>query len=163
MLVTCKRGNNKYNQKNDTTTNITNKTKVKGREGRKPQKVTPHAGRRQRQQQTARVRPVAASIYLCLVRDLAPALVVEPEDPRFDLATQAGLVHVVEGAVPGKNDVNDHAHAPHVHRLEQAAGEEGEHVRRAPCVRVRAPRGVLDGERGGGQSFAPSIDGDIGR
>lgn len=59
----------------------------------------------------------AALLYLSFRRDVVPVFRVEPEVARLDLAVQAVLVLVVERGVPGKDDVDDHPGAPHVHRL----------------------------------------------
>ena len=56
-------------------------------------------------------------LYLSFVGDGLPVLGVELEVPGLDFPEEARLVLVVEGRVAAQEDVDDHADAPHVHRL----------------------------------------------
>lgn len=60
---------------------------------------------------------------LSFARDRPPVFVVELERSGFDLAEELGLVLIVEWGVAAKQDVNDHADTPHIHRLRARDGE----------------------------------------
>jgi len=60
-----------------------------------------------------------ARSHLGLGRDIFPGLLVKLETPALYLSPEKSPVHVAERGVSAQKDVDDHAHAPHVDRLQR--------------------------------------------